>query len=487
MSDASHITTLNQARTLVASRFVPRFNIPITEYKVASPFPNGFVIQQLNSNKVNVFIDGNVHVSQNMIVDGGIEPIYLRLRPLTTTTPPYDQTGTLWIKEDASQQIPSYSLMMDGNEILNTSPNKDGAFGNIAMNTAYSLTNQINISTNLIPSIDGYDGVAGFNLGSEDYFWSTLFVRDMVIAPNTIRVVGDNNTEMRICYDTTTGKSIVKTGEYEVETVTTSKMIPGQIDASFLPFSGLTFASKLNIETYITNVSNTLLDQLLRTIYTLNKEVVDGPVHDPGELVECDTGKLIKNITGHYYVVITNTGKKVTISLPKVIANTNLISETNSAILVTSPFTFLSEDVVEVSDGDIIIFYHNYVPNPHQTGTFDIIFGFQNINFRLPINSVANINILNNTITSSKLENNTITNAKLSSGSINVRTLSNDVLELIATSSGNNAEISTAIGQLQTKINRLEKYITLMSCTYFITDTTTGENVTYDTIDQVVF
>lgn len=471
---------------MVGSRFVPRFNIPITEYKVASPFPNGFVIQQLNSSQVNVLIDGNVHVSQNLIVDGGIDPIYLQLRPMNTTTPPFEQTGTLWIKEDNSQKTPIYSLMMDNHEVFHTSPIKNGNYANLAVNVVYSPNNEIQVSSNIVPSLNGYDGTTGYNLGSESSFWNKLFVRDLIISPNTIRVVGEDNTEMRICYDTKTGKSIVKTAEYEVETVTTSKLIPGQIDASFLPFSGLTFASKINVETYVANVSNTLLDQLLHTIYTLDKEVVDAPVHNPGQLVECDTAKLIKNITGHYYIVITSSGKKVPIALPKVIASTNLTSDSDSTILVTSPFTLLSQETVEVSDGDILIFYHSYVPNPQQIGTFNIIFGFQNINFRLPINSIANVNILNNTITSNKLEHQTITNEKMSSGSINVRTLSKEVLELIATSSGNNAGISTAIGELQTTVNRLEKYVTLMSCTYFITDTTTGENVTYDTIDNVV-
>ena len=486
MSDASYITNLNQARTLVGSRFIPRVNIPITEYKVASPFPNGFVIEQLSQNQVNVRIDGNVHVSQDMVVEGGINSGYVQLRPLQTSIPPSEQSGTLWIKEDTSQQIPIYSLMMDGNEVFNASPYNGVVFGNVAMNTMYSLTNQINVNTNLIPSIDGYDGKAGYDLGSKDYFWSTIFVRDMVIAPNTITVMGRNNTKIQIRYDTSTGKSFVKTDGYEVESVTTSKIIPGQIDASLLPFTGLTFASKMNIERYIDNVSDSLLDQLIHTVYTLDKEVVNAPVSNPRILLECETAKLIKNITGNYYIVVTSSGEKTNIKLPRIIANTNLIKESKTITLVTSPFTLLSEETVEVTDGDILIYYHTYVPSRTNAGTFDIIFGIQNINFRLPINSVSNSNILNNTITASKLENRTITNDKLSSGSIDVRTLSSDVLNLIATSTGDNVGISTMIGGLQTKINRLEKYISLLSCTYSITDTETGENVTYDTIDQVV-
>jgi len=59
-------------------------------------------------------------------------------------------------------------------------------------------------------------------------------------------------------------------------------------------------------------------------------------------------------------------------------------------------------------------------------------------------------------------------------------------LELIASSTGGNTSVSTVIQQLQTKINKLEKYVSLLSNTYFINDTLTGTTVNYDNIDEIV-
>ena len=402
MSDASLITDLNRARTLVRSRFVPRImnvNTPPTEVKVAYAFPKGFVIEQITSDQVQVTIDGSLHVTQNMVVDGGVDPLYLQLQPTQMDTPPLPSKGTLWVKEDNTSVPPNYSFMLDNNEVYNTSQIKHGKFANLALSTLYSCSDKIHISTNLVPTLDGKNGIAGFNLGSESFYWNKLYVKDLFISPNTVHIVDDDDNEMRISYDIKKGTAIIKTSDFQVESVTTSKIIPGQIDASLLPFTGLTFASKLNIEKYKRDVSSSLLDQLMHALYTFNKEVIETPYAIPHESVESDAHTLIKNLTGNYYIVVTTTGNKTTVSLPRVQAFTNLTRDSTETIFITSPFSLISEELVEVTDGDILIFYHTYVPNSIDNSVFDIFFGVQNINFRIPISSVANSNIINKTIT----------------------------------------------------------------------------------------
>jgi hypothetical protein len=283
---------------------------------------------------------------------------------------------------------------------------------------------------------------------------------------------------MCISYNVQKGTSFITTNDnITIETVTTSKNIPGQIDPSLLPFSGLSFASKINITEYKNNVGDSLVNLLLHGIYTLNKEVITSPFNQPTNNVEHNINKIIGQLNGNYYVVLNSNKNIEQIKLPKIKASTNFSASNTSALNITSPFTIQSEELLDITDGDVLIIYYSYIPNGSE---FDIIFGFQNINFRLPINSVNNNNIIDNTITNNKLTNE----------SISLRTLSNEVLSYINNNNNtnDNSQISSLVSlakDLENKFNKVEKYIKLLSLTYFIKDTLTDTNITLDNINDI--
>ena len=492
MSDSSYITKLRESQTLVASRFVPRvINNVVTNNSPSVSFPTGFTFQNTTGNTVDVNINGNLNVTQNLNVDGGIDPIYLQLRPQTGTTSPFTENGTLWVQTYADQQN-RFTLKLDNNTIydttnvhlvesINTLPFQTIKSETIATDYISTFTNtksSIIVNTSLIPARND------FTLGNNTNYWSSIYTKTLVIRPNTIHVVDDDGNKMSISYDLNKGTSLITKDDVTVETVTTSKNMPGQIDPSLLPFSGLSFASKIDITQYKQNVSNSLVNQLIRSIYTLDKSVITTNFEIPKTIPECNMSKIIEVLNGNYYIVINSNKSTEQISLPKIKASTNFTTTTGS-INITSPFTVISEEVVNITDGDILIIYYSYVPN----GTdIDIIFGFQNINFRLPINSVSNTNILDNTLTTSKLKDGSITDNKLSSGSVSLRTLSNEVLNYINGNIRDNNQLSTIVclcNDLENKFNKIEKYIKILSNTYYIKDTISDTTITLENIDEI--
>jgi hypothetical protein len=268
-----------------------------------------------------------------------------------------------------------------------------------------------------------------------------------------------------------------------VESITTSKYMPGKIDANYLPFDGLTFASKVDLCEYKMDVSKSLLDQLIYSIYTLDRGIIKNSFEIPTYIVEHIIDKIIEQLSGNYYVVINTDQCVEPIILPKIKASTNY-STNNSSFKITSVFSLVSEEVVNLTDGDILILYYSLVPDGDN---FDIVFGFQNVNFRLPINSIRDNNILNNTISGPKIKSETITNRNLASSSVSLRTLSDDVLNYIKQSGSNVSSIVCLCDNLENKLNKIEKYVRLLSDTYFIKDITTDKLITLDNIDDINF
>ena len=502
MPDSSYITKLRESQTLVASRFVPRIINNVVTNTTPS-FPSGFLLNQTSANTVDVNINGNLNVTQNVNIEGGIDPIYVQLRPQTINTSPFSENGTLWIQTyKDSQNNDQFTLKLDNNVIFNTNnlhlteTIKNINFETLKTNriavdfidrTTTNTSGNIEISANLIPP-------AGSNLtlGTENNKWADVWTnkinaQELNISPNTINVIDDNGNKMSISYDVTKGATLITTNDVTVEAVTTSKIIPGQIDPSLLPFSGLSFASKINISEYKRNIGNSLVNQLLRSIYTLDKSVLTEYFEIPTTLPECTLPKIIELLNGNYYIVSNSNRSTEQILLPKIRATTNFNTTYTSNINVTSQFTIVSEELIDITDGDILIIYYSYIPN----GTdIDVIFGFQNINFRLPINSINNNNIIDNTITSNKLKNESITNSKLASASISLRTLSDEVVKYINNTTRDNNQISSIVclcTDLENKFNKVEKYIKLLSLTYFIKDTVTDNIITLDNISDIEF
>jgi len=494
MSDSSYITKLRESQTLVASRFVPRvINNVVTNNSPSVSFPTGFTFQNTSGNTVDVNINGNLNVTQNLNVDGGIDPVYLQLRPQTGVLSPFSENGTLWVQTYANQQN-RFTLKLDNNTIYDTTnvhlvdsintlsfqTIKGETITTDYISTFTNTKSSIIVNTSLIPARND------FTLGDNINYWSSIYTKTLVIRPNTIHVVDDDGNKMSISYDLNKGTSLITTDDITVETVTTSKNMPGQIDPSLLPFSGLTFASKIDITQYKQNVSNSLVNQLINSIYILDKSVITTNIEIPRTIPEYDITKIIEVLNGNYYIVINSNKSTEQISLPKIKASTNFTTSTGS-LNITSPFTIVSEELVDITDGDILIIYYSYIPNGTEV---DIIFGFQNINFRLPINSVSNTNILDNTLTTSKLKDGSITNNKLSSGSVSLRTLSDDVINYINNNVSDNNQISTIVSlynDLENKFNKIEKYIKILSNTYYIKDTISDTTITLENIDEIDF
>jgi hypothetical protein len=483
MSDSSYITKLREAQTLVASRFVPRV---INNVGTNNSFslPDGFSITPAPGNTVDVNINGNLNVS------GGIDPQFLQLVPQTNPIIPFNTSsqgkkGTLWVQSyltDANR----YTLRLDENIIYDTTNVhianviNSSSFRSLKSNTlcvdyisSCNSNSTIIVNSDLVPSSHRV-----FSLGSQSKQWDTIWAKTININNNTINVFDDDGQKMCISYNVQKGTSFITTNDnITIETVTTSKNIPGQIDPSLLPFSGLSFASKINITEYKNNVGDSLVNLLLHGIYTLNKEVITSPFNQPTNNVEHNINKIIGQLNGNYYVVLNSNKNIEQIKLPKIKASTNFSASNTSALNITSPFTIQSEELLDITDGDVLIIYYSYIPNGSE---FDIIFGFQNINFRLPINSVNNNNIIDNTITNNKLTNE----------SISLRTLSNEVLSYINNNNNtnDNSQISSLVSlakDLENKFNKVEKYIKLLSLTYFIKDTLTDTNITLDNINDI--
>jgi hypothetical protein len=490
MSDSSYITKLREAQTIVASRFVPRI---ITSPQIINntfTLPNGFSITPTSDNTVDVNINGNLNVS------GGIDPIFLQLVPLTTNDIPYNKNGTLWIHTyNDNIGIKQYSLKLDSNVIFDTTNSHLNSINNISFQTLKGntiITNCISPENgnsdivikdaNIIPSKDNE-----YTIGNQDKWWAKSYINELYIKNNTIYVQDDEGNEMTVSYDVKTCRSFYTLNDETIETVTTSKNIPGQIDPSLLPFSGLSFASKINITEYKQNVGDSLVNQLLYSIYTLDKSVLDTPFNIPINPIEHSINKITGQLNGNYYVVINSNKNVEQIKLPKIKASTNFNKDNISSINITSTFTILSEELIDITDGDVLIIYYSYIPNGDN---FDIIFGFQNINFRLPINSVSNTNIIDNTITNRKLRDNTITNNKLANSSISLRNLSDEVINYINGNIKDNDQLSSIVclcNDLENKVNKLEKFINIFAETYFIKDTLSDTLITLNNINDIIF
>ena len=286
--------------------------------------------------------------------------------------------------------------------------------------TTLSLSNNtILCNADIIPNKDSYFNDTGLNLGNKNAWWNSAYIRDLHISPYTIRVIGDNGQQMAISYDVNTGSSSITTSEFTVQSVTTSAAFPGQIDASLLPFTGLTFASKINIAQYIAATgNNSLLDQMYSLIYTMNYSVVTAPYPRPLYITNYPIVQLINNIAGAYYVV-DNTPENITVKLPKIRATTFLnVPDKTSNDTLRSTFTVISEDFAQIANGDILILVTNFQPNITDPTKFDIIFGWQEVNFQVPINGVSNQNIIDNSITTNKIADLSITNPKLAANAV---------------------------------------------------------------------
>ena len=485
MSDSSYITKLREARTIVASKSRP----PIVNNTVINnsfSLPNGFNLYPTSENTVNVDINGNLSVN------GTISPNYLQLAPQLNQKVSLNG-GSIWLKTYADEfNNTQFSLNLDNKVIFDTNnvhlkSIEQFSFKTLLSNTINvdyisttqaNLTSNIIVNANLLPSINN-----NFSLGSEQNQWGKIWTKELNINNNTINIFDNDGNKMSISYDVNKGASFITTNdEITVETVTTSKYIPGVIDPSLLPFSGLSFASKINITEYKKIVGNSLLIQLLHSVYTLNREVLTNNFKTPDFIVEHYINKIIGQLNGIYYVVINSNKNVEQVLLPKIRARTNFNETNKSNLNITSLFTVESEELIEISDGDILIIYYSYIPNGNE---FDIIFGFQNINFRLPFNSVNNNNIIDNTITSNKLKDLTISNNKIGDGSVSLRTLSDEVIKYI--NRGDSNEVSSIIclcDNLENKINKIEKYIKLFSNTYYIENISTNKRVTFDNIDE---
>lgn len=490
MSDSSYITKLREARTLVASKYRPPVNTFInTTISNNNPFklPNGFSINPTSDSTVDVNIDGNLNISD------GVTTSYLKLEPQLNSAPRLSSTGTLWfLTYKDAQNHNQYALKVDNYTIYDTTnihlvdsinklhfqTLKSGTLNVDYISTFQNTTSTIIVNANLLPSI-----ASAFTLGSETNYWSSIYTQSLVIRPNTIHIVGDDGEKMSISYDINKGTSIITTKDAVVESITTSKYMPGKIDANYLPFDGLTFASKVDLCEYKMDVSNSLLDQLIYSIYTLDRGIIKNSFEIPKYVVEHIIDKIIEQLSGNYYVVINTDQCVEPIILPKIKASTNY-STNSSSFKITSVFSLVSEEVVNLTDGDILILYYSLVPDGDN---FDIVFGFQNVNFRLPINSIRDNNILNNTISGPKIKSETITNRNLASSSVSLRTLSDDVLNYIKQSGSNVSSIVCLCDNLENKLNKIEKYVRLLSDTYFIKDITTDKLITLDNIDDINF
>lgn len=285
-------------------------------------------------------------------------------------------------------------------------------------------------NASIIPSIDGVTGPTGatnisqrigYDLGNRNAFWKTLYAREIYMSRNTLYVIDeDTNDQMSVKYDPKTLASTISNADISVKAVTTSTNIPGQIDPSLMPFTGMNFIGKFNADAYVNAVSSDFDIQTLHLIYTGTYDSLVSPF-TPTENSIINTAKLFSTLPGSYYTVSGMTDTQ-NLTFSKLRASTDLsnLSKTTEGA-ITSLFEKVSTETLTVSNNDILI-----LSAALETLNDIIYINFQwsQVQFKVPISGVTTQNLEDNAITTPKITANAITSTKIAANAITAEKLS---------------------------------------------------------------
>ena len=300
-----------------------------------------------------------------------------------------------------------------------------------------SETSQRIIATNsIIPNINGLKGTTGqgvgLSLGHESAYWNAIYAREVYTTNNTIYITDPiTNEQMAIKYDPANLSSTVSNSNITVQNVTTSKVIPGQIDSSLLPFTGLSFMGVLNGDNYVSTIGDSFIHQTLKLMHTLDSVIITQiPVYTQPTTYR--TNDIFQRISGSYYTVSgVNNPQGITIKIPELVADTDLPGFDKFIIgEITTTFSIYQEKEITIKDNDMLIISCGLISNPNDITKISLLVQWNRIEFRVPINGISTFNIVDKSITDIKLADYSVTNVKIADNSIdNVKLMNNSVTE----------------------------------------------------------
>ena len=271
----------------------------------------------------------------------------------------------------------------------------------------------------IIPKINGLVGNPGlgYSLGNQEAYWNSVYAREIFTTDGTIYVVNPETSEqMTIKYNPVTLRATISNEFATVQSVNTSMITSGQIDANLIPFTGFSFIGKLNPRTY-SLVSNSFISQTLFLIYTMSFSLTTS-IYTPTMAPTFKTNELFQTLAGAYYIV-SGLGETETFNLTfyKLTANTNLADYNRSAEgTVTSLFRESSPQTLALSNNDMIILTVSLEPSDNGPV---ITFEWTQMQFRIPINGVTTANIVDQSITNTKLGYNSVSYLNLQANAVN--------------------------------------------------------------------
>lgn len=397
-----------------------------------------------------------------------------------------------------------------------------------------NLTNQegthsIVSNYSILPKLDGFnDGSVGLSLGNEKAYWHAVYAKNLTTTDGTIHIKSlQTSNSMSIKYDPDTLGATISNGNDTVKAVTTNPQIPGQIDASLMPFNGLTFIGQLDSTAYTLSSFDA---QTLHLLSTLNFSFTNVNINDvntnTNSVITTTTNEIFQTLAGGYYTVKAE--QPIEMQFSKLTAETDLTEYSKvTEGHFTSPFSPVSTKTLTLVSGDILILTVNLEKNDNNvwllstewvqvdfkvplngitTGnlmdfavTGPKIASASITNPKLAVNAVSTENLMDNSITSSKIVNGSISNSKLTVNAVNTENvvdnsitlpkLSVDLQNLViaGNSSSNNGNVNisaftslltnltnritaleTQNTQYQQKIDALEEYVRVMLSTYSI-------------------
>lgn len=281
----------------------------------------------------------------------------------------------------------------------------------------------------IIPKIDAMSSTGnGYSLGNTGAWWKSIYALDYHISSNTMFILDPTTgKQMTMSFDPENLNTIVSNSNSTVRNVTTSKVIPNQIDASLLPFTGLSFMGSLNpVNAIDSNGSFNL--QTLYMLYNLSYDIRPSLYSVEG-LPSRNTVDMFQLLNGVFYVVKgLELGQNMNVNFSKLRANTNLTSlNRNELGYITSEFTpFDQETLVLENNDNLFLTLALESVNVNGEEIIQLIAKWTQINFKIPINGITTFNIEDFAITNLKLANSSVTSLKLADDSVNEFKLSSN-------------------------------------------------------------
>lgn len=338
----------------------------------------------------------------------------------------------------------------------------------------------------IVPNRNATGAGTGLSLGNDKAWWKALYAKEIHMSNNTLNVFDEQSDKwMSVTYNPTTLETVASNTESTVKAVYTSKNIPNQIDASLLPFTGLTFMGTINPQDYATSVSPYSVSlepgsvpnfdlQTLHMLYNLTYtrySGVDSFIQDFGTVTNKYTSDMFQLLNGSYYIIKgLPDNQTYNVKFSKLSAETDLqYLNKNEQGSITSLFTpelnpetsefpaTAKYEILPLQNNDTL--FLSLTLERKTTDDGDKIFittNWTQVGFKIPIGgvttsnldnfAVTSIKLANSSVTSEKITNLSITNDKLGSNSVTTDKIAN--LSITADKLANSSVISDKITNL---------------------------------------